>query len=116
MFPNPQDSLPLPARPNLEQYRKLAKHLLKACKSQATNPESIDDWAESWVKRLVKLSGLKIREFMPVGINHWVTGLADFIERHMLSANRAGGSTPQKTRARHRTQATGSAKPPAASR
>jgi len=29
MFPNPQDVLPLPSRPNLEQYKKLAKELAK---------------------------------------------------------------------------------------
>lgn len=54
MFPNPQDSLPLPARPNLEQYRKLAKGLLKACKSQPTIPmqsmigprDGSVDWSE----------------------------------------------------------------------
>jgi len=41
MFPNPQSALPLPARPNLERYRKLAKELVKAGKSsslQADDP------------------------------------------------------------------------------
>jgi len=33
MFPNPQDALPLPQRPNLEQYRKLAKELVDAGKT-----------------------------------------------------------------------------------
>jgi hypothetical protein len=33
MFPNAQDALPLPRRPNLERYKKLAKDLVKACKS-----------------------------------------------------------------------------------
>ena len=32
VFPNPQDNLPLPPRPHLEQYTKLAKDLVKACK------------------------------------------------------------------------------------
>ena len=27
MYPNPQDALPLPQRPDLEQYKKLAKEL-----------------------------------------------------------------------------------------
>jgi len=34
MYPNPQEALPLAPRPNLEQYRKLAKDLVKACRSQ----------------------------------------------------------------------------------
>ena len=33
MFPNPQGALPLPARPNLEQYKKLAKEFSKAANS-----------------------------------------------------------------------------------
>src|SRR5215471_501739 len=111
MFPNPQDSLPLPVRPDLEQYRKLAKQLLKACKSQTNNPDSVDDWAERWVNRLVKASRLKVREFMPVRVSHWVTGLADFIERHMLSPARAGGSAPLKATTRNGVKAAGSAKP-----
>ena len=97
MFPNPQDALPLPARPNLEQYKKLAKSLLKACKLQSGNPDSIDDWAERWVNRLVKASGLTIRESMPVRINRWVDGLADFIERQMISPAMAPDSAPAKS-------------------
>src|SRR5262249_48318136 len=110
MFPNPQDALPLPARPNLEQYRKLSKSLLKACKSQRANPNAIDDWAERWVNRLVKASGLKVRESMPVRVSHWVNGLADFIERHMLSPARAAGSA--SVRGRKGARASANAKPP----
>ena len=29
MYPNPQDALPLPPRPSVEQYRKRAKDLVK---------------------------------------------------------------------------------------
>jgi len=92
MFPNPQDALPLPARPNLEQYRKLAKSLVKACKPQTTSPEAIDDWAERWIDRLVKASRLRMREPMPVRVDRWVAGLAGFIERYMLSRAGTGGA------------------------
>ena len=44
MFPNPQDALPLPKRPSVERYRKLAKELVKAAKSGVT-----DKWAERWL-------------------------------------------------------------------
>lgn len=47
MFPNPQDALPLPPRPSLEQYRKIAKDLSKACKSGG--PEAIREWAHGWL-------------------------------------------------------------------
>ena len=40
------DALPLPSRPNLEQYKKLAKDLQSACKS--TNPGAIRDWIAHW--------------------------------------------------------------------
>src|SRR5882762_3097873 len=48
MFPNPQDALPLPPRPNLEHYRKLAKDLVKACQSG-----SIAAWADRWMASLL---------------------------------------------------------------
>jgi hypothetical protein len=46
MFPNPQDALPLPPRPNLEHYRRLAKELVKAHKA-----DTIGDWAKRWMDR-----------------------------------------------------------------
>ncbi|HEX9347757.1 MAG TPA: hypothetical protein VF919_09305, partial [Gemmatimonadales bacterium] len=54
MFPNPQDALPLPPRPNLEQYRKLAKDLVKACQSG-----SIAAWADRWMASLLTSSERK---------------------------------------------------------
>jgi hypothetical protein len=53
MYPNPQDVLPLPARPNLEQYKKLAKDLVKACRSGA--PEAIREWAARWPEPTAQL-------------------------------------------------------------
>lgn len=53
MYPNPQAALPLPARPNIEQYKKLAKGLVKSCKSD--DPEAIHTWATRWVKSLARL-------------------------------------------------------------
>ena len=43
MFPNPHDALPLPPRPNLNQYKTLAKDLLKAARS--ADPNAIGTWA-----------------------------------------------------------------------
>jgi hypothetical protein len=58
MFPNPQSSLPLPRHPDLEQYKKLAKELLRAAKS--TDPDAIRNWSTNWVRGLVERSGIKI--------------------------------------------------------
>jgi hypothetical protein len=53
MYPNPQDALPLPARPNVEQYKKLAKDLVKACKSG--DPAATRLWSIRWVRSLAAL-------------------------------------------------------------
>jgi hypothetical protein len=53
MYPNPQEALPLTPRPNLEQYRKLAKDLVKACRS--SDPTAIRKWATRWIDRLATL-------------------------------------------------------------
>lgn len=53
MFPNPQDVLPLPVRPDVEQYRKRAKDLAAACASG--QPEAIREWAARWLADLARL-------------------------------------------------------------
>ena len=55
MFPNPQNALPLPSRPSLEQYRKLAKGLLKA--STGDDPDTIRAWADRWIASLARSAG-----------------------------------------------------------
>jgi ankyrin repeat protein len=50
MFPNPQDALPLPPTPNLEQYKKLAKDLVDACRSGGS--EAIAGWSRRWIGAL----------------------------------------------------------------
>ena len=50
MFPNPQDALPLPSSPSFEQYRKLAKDLIKACKSGLP---AIAAWTDRWMASLL---------------------------------------------------------------
>lgn len=47
------DAIPLTPRPNLEQYKKLAKDLQRACKSN--DPRAIRDWAAGWARRIAEL-------------------------------------------------------------
>ena len=54
-MPNPQDALPLPPRPSLERYRKLAKELVKAGKSQNENASS--EWTNRWIETLAQRAG-----------------------------------------------------------
>ena len=53
MYPNPQQALPLPTRPNVEQYKTLAKDLVKACKSG--EPAAVREWAVRWIEKLAAL-------------------------------------------------------------
>ena len=50
MYPNPQDALPLPSHPSVEQYRKLAKDLVKSCRSG--DPAAVGIWASRWMEAL----------------------------------------------------------------
>ena len=76
MFPNPQGSLPLPQHPDLEQYKKLAKELLRAAKS--TDPDAIRNWSTSWVKGLVERSGIEITPQLLGRTDRWIQDVAGF--------------------------------------
>ena len=76
MFPNPQDALPLPASPNLERYKKIAKELVAACKS-----DDIADWARRWIEGLVRLSGVTFNRDHPANAGQWVDKVEDFARR-----------------------------------
>ena len=52
------DALPLPPRPNLEQYKKLAKDFQHACKS--SDPGAIREWSARWTETITRLQGLEI--------------------------------------------------------
>lgn len=47
------DAIPLASRPNLEQYKTLAKDLLKA--SRSGDAAAVTAWAGTWIERLVRL-------------------------------------------------------------
>src|ERR1700687_5836722 len=99
MFPNPQDALPLPSHPNLEQYKKLAKDLVKACKSR--NPDGVHEWASHWIHNLARLSGITITSGLPIpglpihGLpiddQRWIDGVTEFATAKLLSNERKCG-------------------------
>ena len=84
MFPNPQDALPLPQRPNLEQYKKHAKELAKACKSG--DPGALGAWAANWVKTLARLHGLVITRELPVSTDRWTAQVEEFARRKLQNS------------------------------
>lgn len=75
MFPNPQAALPLPERPDLEQYKKLAKELLRAANSP--DPDAIRSWSANWVQRLVERTGIQIPS-LRVHVDGWIRDVATF--------------------------------------
>lgn len=58
MYPNPQDVLPLPPHPDLDQYRSRAKELAAACRQ---GDEPIRAWAADWIAALVRLQPAAFR-------------------------------------------------------
>ena len=86
MFPNAQDALPLPRRPNLERYKNLAKDLVKACKSDDEN--AIVDWAEKWVTVLAKQCGVEFIRPLPVNVSRWTDQVAGFAQREISERDR----------------------------
>ena len=86
MYPNPQEALPLTPRPNLEQYRKLAKDLVKACRS--SDAEAMHVWARSWVEQLARRwPGLKTLNTSSDAEAHAVR-IAEFARTQLSSASR----------------------------
>jgi ankyrin repeat protein len=86
MFPNPQDALPQPPNPNLEQYKKLAKELVRVCKSGG--PDRIRDWASTFVNHSVELSSLEFSPSLPVTVSRWTDQLTDFATSTLLHGER----------------------------
>ncbi len=82
MFPNPQDALPLPPQSDLEQYKKLAKDLVQACK--APDAGAVTTWAERWVRALVRLTELELDSNMPVDIERWIGGVESFARAKLV--------------------------------
>lgn len=52
MYPNPQDVLPLPPRPDADQYRKRARDLARACQAGG---DAVQAWATQWIAKLNQL-------------------------------------------------------------
>lgn len=52
MYPNPQDAVPIPPRPDLGQYRRRARELIRACQEGG---DAIHLWATRWVDKLLEL-------------------------------------------------------------
>jgi hypothetical protein len=68
------DTLPLPPRPNVEQYRKRAKDLVAVAKSG--DASAIRTWAGDWLRALAKLTGTEITPFVQDSFDRAVDTIA----------------------------------------
>jgi ankyrin repeat protein len=84
MFHGTQDALPLPPRPNLERYKKLAKELVNACKSG--DEKAIADWTRRWIHTLAGLTGSKRSPKMLAEIDRRTSEVEDFVRRKLLDS------------------------------
>ena len=73
------DTLPLPPRPRLDQYRKRAKELVAAARSG--NAESVREWAKEWLHALVERLDLQITPFVQGSIDRAVDRLLERVRR-----------------------------------
>ena len=98
------DALPLPPRPNIEQYKKRAKDLVKICKSGDRNV--LRAWAAEWIGTLVRLYDLDItlppeghRAYTPAEINYRIDYTVDRLANQMNATAHGSGSACTLTRA-----------------
>jgi hypothetical protein len=76
------DALPLPPRPNIEQYKKLAKEFQRAC--ETGDPGALRDWAARWAEAVNRLQGLRDNpdDFRDVPSDVAFAGTRAFIHRN----------------------------------
>ncbi len=81
------DTLPLPPRPNLEQYKKLAKELVAAAASADEN--AVHRWTARWLENLARLKGRKITPAVQDSFDRAVAELAERVH----ASSKEGGFT-----------------------
>jgi hypothetical protein len=85
------DALPLPPRPDLEQYKKLVKDFQHACKS--ADPDAIRDWAAHWIENLARLQGREITHNLRRQIDYEAERMAGRWRKFKKTNERAALST-----------------------
>jgi ankyrin repeat protein len=78
------DTLPLPPRPDIEQYRKRAKSLVVAANSG--DPDAVTQWATDWLQVLTKLLGVEITPFVKESFDRAVGHLRKRVEARLTGA------------------------------
>lgn len=84
------DTLPLPPRPDLNQYRKRAKSLVVAANSG--DPDAVRHWAADWLKTLTRLLGVEITEFVQGSFDRAIADLETEVRSRVEKANERGAA------------------------
>jgi len=80
------ETLPLPPSPNLEQYQKRAKDLVKAARSE--KPDAVRAWAADWLRALTKALRVAEKTRMQSAVDEAVKALEKRV-RAKLDASRS---------------------------
>src|SRR5258708_34200765 len=98
------DALPLPPRPDLEQYQKRAKDRVKICKSGGR--AALRDWVTEWIEALVKLHDLDVtlprnghRAYTAAEIGYRIDRTVKRISKHLNATDRPSSTACTLARA-----------------
>jgi len=73
------DTLPLPPRPRLDQYRKRAKELVRVARSGEAS--TVREWAADWPRALARNLEIEITPFMRGSFDRAVERIVDRVRR-----------------------------------
>ena len=79
------DTLPLPPRPNLEQYRKRAKDLVAVAKKR--DPAAIHEWTTTWLRAIAKSVGQEITPFVQHSFDRAVEEIEKRVNEQVASGS-----------------------------
>jgi ankyrin repeat protein len=88
VFPYPHTALPLPLHPDLAQYKKLAKDLVKACKS--ADPAAIKTWTSNWLTTLARLTAADDATATSARPDRLAREVEEYVRKKMRSSEGAG--------------------------
>ena len=83
------DALQLPPRPNLGQYKKLAKDFQSACTSSDSG--AVRDWAARWAETIARLRGIEITP----DVHRETNSQAERMEQQWLQLKKANSRAPR---------------------
>jgi hypothetical protein len=88
VFPNPQDALPLPPRPSIDDYGKLAEDLVEAFRSR--DRKALPELADRWIASLWQATANDQTPRARVAADRAAGQIEDFARRHLAGSCNLG--------------------------